>query len=135
MEIKVKTKFDEKIKDKEKQRQEYRDKYIMPIEKQIEQLKKERLKYIFENKKYKTFPLDKKYEGRDISSITFMTGKGEEYWLGNDEILDVVNGYPRYSSYSNGIIEFVNDGFYYYFYGNKSKMDLIGYIEIEFKEK
>lgn len=130
--------FDEKINDLRKKIKEINERELEPLYNEIKNLVKQRNKHIFETKKYKTFPLDKKYSGKRISSITFINLKGETESFYDDELFYVdENGYPYYSSYENGILRYSKeDGkFIFMRYGLKYEKDFIGYIEIDIDEE
>jgi hypothetical protein len=110
---------------------------IEPLREERKKFENEREEYIYKNKKYNLFPLDKEYINKELSSVAFMCEDGsidEEY---KDELFYVDrDGYPYYSSYSYGITSYDKEtnSFYHYYYGSRTKKNYIGYIEIEFEE-
>ena len=130
--------FDEKINDLRKKIKEINERELEPLYNEIKNLVKQRNKHIVETKKYKTFPLDKKYSGKQISSITFINLKGETESFYDDELFYVDDdGFPYYSSYNAGILEYSKEDKMFYFmrYGHRYDKDFIGYIEIDIDEE
>jgi len=109
------------------------EKSLEPLEDEINQLKKQRLMNILKNKTYKTFPLNEEYEGKELQNIIFLTEDGKEELYYGDEILKVKNGYPYYSSYEGGILEFDDkDGkFHYWYHYREDVKNYVGYTVIE----
>lgn len=108
------------------------EKSLEPLKDEIDQLEKQRLMNILKNKTYKTFPLDEEYEGKDLQSITFLTEDGNEEFYYGDEIFEVINGYPYYSSGEGGILEFdKEDGkFHYWYHYREVVKNYVGYTKI-----
>lgn len=117
------------------EREKLLDKFITPLDVKILKLKKERKGYIFKNKLYRTFPLPQEDIGKEIFSITFVDKYGNfDTWY-NDEIFEVdKDGYPYYSSYTNGIMEYnpEENCLQLTRYGCSESLEFIGYSEIEF---
>ena len=128
-------KFDDEINKLKNQINEINKTQLEPLYNRVTSLKKQKNKYIVENKLYKTFPLDKKYVEKCISNITFITAKGETEEYFDDELFWVdKHGFPYYSSYENGILEYSQSDkkFIHMYHGFPTKKDFIGYIEIDF---
>ena len=90
-------------------------------------------KRIFEEKSYKVFPFPQDYIDKRINKITFITSNGELETYYEDDIFYVDSlGYPHYSSYENGLLDWNEKGFFQYsYYGMVTRKDYIGYVELE----
>lgn len=131
----IKTEYDKQIEELEKEKDELYNKHCKPLNDRISKLEEERIQHLIKTNTYGKFPLSKEYEGKDISHIKFVTSDGEiDYVCG--EIVDIRNGYPHISDYYNGNIDYdmEDNCFYHWYYGNKTKLNYIGYLEIEFED-
>lgn len=86
---------------------------------------------------YRKFPLPQDYIDKRINKITFITSDGKlETYYGDDIFYVDSLGYPHYSSYENGLLDWNEKGFFQYsYYGMVTKKDYIGYVELEVEIK
>lgn len=86
---------------------------------------------------FKKFPLPQCYLDKRINKITFITSAGKLETYYEDDIFYVDSqGYPHYSSYENGLLDWNEKGFFQYsYYGMTTKKDYIGYVELEVQKE
>lgn len=130
--------FDNQIKELKDQIKEINQTQLEPLYNKVTSLKQQKNKYILNNKIYKTFPLDERYIGKDISCITFIDSKGETEEFYNDETFNVDGrGFPHYSSFEHGVLSysFADEKFVFWRYGLKYEKDFIGYTYLRFEDE
>lgn len=99
----------------------------------ITETREEIAKRLLKEDLYKKFPLPQDYIDKRINKITFITSNGKLETYYEDDIFYVDSlGYPHYSSYENGLLDWNEKGFFQYsYYGMVTKKDYIGYVELE----
>jgi uncharacterized protein YnzC (UPF0291/DUF896 family) len=101
-----------------------------PLLEKINELKDEMRQYIVKNKLYITDLSE--FNGKHLSNITAIDSNGEDVYLPNDEIVEVVNGKLYCSSYSGGIVGWDSDenSYYHTRYYVTKKLDILGFTDI-----
>lgn len=99
----------------------------------ITEAREEIAKRLIKEGLYKKFPLPQDYIDKTINKITFITSNGKlETYYDDDTFYVDSQGYPHYSSYENGLLDWNEKGYFHRsYYGMGTKKDYIGYVELE----
>jgi hypothetical protein len=128
----MKTKdIENKIETLNKKLNENRNRYINPLIEKKNNLSKERILSIIENKEY-IFDLSE-YNEKEIFSIVALRSDGKEEDLPLCEIVHIENGKLFCSDYNSGIVKWSDEDNCYVklYHGSEKKLDIIGFIDIE----
>lgn len=106
---------------------------VAQLNDRIAETREEMAKRLLREDLYKKFPLPQDYIDKRINKITFITSDGKLETYYEDDIFYVDSlGYPHYSSYENGLLDWNEKGFFQYsYYGMVTKKDYVGYVELE----
>lgn len=106
-----------------------KEEFCKPIDKELWELEKQRVKA-----EPKTMDFTE-HEGAWIGHIRAVDSKGDDVCLPTDEIVQVKNGKPYFSSYNGGIVYFDQEKQKYvkHYYGGEKEIDIIGFYDVVFE--
>ena len=126
--------YEEQIKSLKETINKIYEEQIKPLSNIINEFDKCRIKEIIKEKKYITDFSG--FEDKEIVSITAINSKGKEVFVPTDDLIFIKNGRLKFSSTDGGIVNWDKEqkAYIHYFHHSKTKLDIIGFIDIKFED-
>lgn len=115
-----------KLKDLLKEREELRKITTLYTEK-LEEADEFLDKFLKKNKIYAPIEILKNYNDKEISKITLINDKKEEWTYTGGEIMEIRNGHFYYSDYESGIVQYdsADNHYHHHFHWHDSDLGVI----------